>query len=172
MSKNEGICMQQASFSAWRGFMAQIMVFAAIWSVLAGGDLASCLIGAPLVLFVVVANHRLGRLNGRCARLSGVLRFLPYFLIGSFRGGLATATLVLFRGREVQPAMVEYQTTLPPGRARALFVGTIGLLPGTLTADLNGRLLHIHVLDGSMPVTSELRELERRIAAIFLQETG
>jgi multisubunit Na+/H+ antiporter MnhE subunit len=43
----------------------------------------------------------------------------------------------------------------------------ISLLPGTLSADLAGGRLTIHVLDRNMPVHAELEALEARVAAML-----
>src|SRR3972149_6345104 len=51
--------------------------------------------------------------------------------------------------------------------ARTLLVNTMSLLPGTLSAGIEGNRLRLHVLDTQLPVEQELGEVETRIAAMF-----
>ncbi|MGI9325913.1 MAG: Na+/H+ antiporter subunit E [Pseudomonadales bacterium] len=144
------------------------MLLAAIWLLLTGGDPKSWLIGVPLVLGTSIAGQLFSKTPPRHWSLIGILRFVPYFLWGSLRGATTTAVLVLTRPRRLEPVVVEYKTTLPLGLPLALFVGVIGLLPGTLVADVKDNLLQIHVLDVGIPIRSELQELERRVAAMLI----
>jgi multicomponent Na+:H+ antiporter subunit E len=61
---------------------------------------------------------------------------------------------------------------LPPGSARTLFIAVISLLPGTLSAELEGRRLRVHTLIQDPAVLENLRELEIRVAALFGLELG
>lgn len=144
------------------------MILAAIWWLLAGGDPKSWLVGGPIVLGTSIAGQLLSKTPSNRWNLIGILRFVPYFLWGSLRGGMTTAVLVLTRARRLEPVLVEYKTTLPLGPPLALFAGVIGLLPGTLVADIEDNLLQIHVLDAGIPIQSDLQELERRVAAMFI----
>ena len=159
------------------GTWVRIAVFAAllavVWWVLAEGEPRSWMIGAPLVLGASLAGLPFIKRSPTRWSISGVLRFVPYFLWGSVRGGITTAFLVLTRARTVEPVMVEYRSALPSGAALALFAGVASLLPGSLTAELRDNLLQIHVLDARIPVLSDLQELERHVAAMLVtQEQG
>jgi multicomponent Na+:H+ antiporter subunit E len=48
-----------------------------------------------------------------------------------------------------------------------LLVDVLSLLPGTLSVDLRGTVLTLHVLDERTPAEAELRVLEGLIAAMF-----
>lgn len=50
---------------------------------------------------------------------------------------------------------------------RVLFLWVVSLLPGTAAVDLQGDKARIHVLDQRLADSGTLRELERRIAAMF-----
>ena len=43
----------------------------------------------------------------------------------------------------------------------------VSLLPGTLSADIDGDGLVVHALDGRLPVTEQLAVLESRVADLF-----
>ena len=49
---------------------------------------------------------------------------------------------------------------------------TVTLLPGTLSADLRGQILVVHVLDARGPAAERLALLERRVADLFGLDHG
>ncbi|MEA2115747.1 MAG: cation transporter, partial [Thermodesulfobacteriota bacterium] len=59
-------------------------------------------------------------------------------------------------------------TLLPEGSARIFFVNTISLLPGTLSADLNGNRVTIHTLDRGLPIWANIQGLEYHVAALMI----
>jgi multicomponent Na+:H+ antiporter subunit E len=67
----------------------------------------------------------------------------------------------------LQPALQEYRTTLSPGLPRVLFANVVSLLPGTLSADIDGASLQIHVLDERAANIKSLRELEAAVARLL-----
>ncbi|MGI9328439.1 MAG: Na+/H+ antiporter subunit E [Pseudomonadales bacterium] len=143
-------------------------LLAAVWWVLTGGEPTSWLIGVPLVIGASLSGLVLGKIPYAHLSLGGTVRFVLFFLWGSLRGGITTAVLVLTRVRTVEPMMIEYRSTLLSGTRLSVFAGVIGLLPGTLTAELENDLLQIHVLDARGPVLSDVQELERRVAAMLI----
>ena len=144
-----------------------ILLFGLAWLVLAGPDPASWIIGGPAVAGAVWAKSRLsGRRLGGLSPL-GVIRFLPYFLWQSLKGGLDVALRVVGPRVRVDPGYIDYRLRLPRPSARVFFLDVVNLLPGTLTADISGDTARIHALDkGTDPVQSLMR-LEERVAALF-----
>jgi multicomponent Na+:H+ antiporter subunit E len=63
--------------------------------------------------------------------------------------------------------MVEYPLRLTSLSARNLFVCTVSLLPGTLSAELGDNILFVHVLDVGRPFKQELKIIEDRVEAVF-----
>lgn len=102
--------------------------------------------------------------------LAGWLRFAPWFVGRSLAGGLDVLRRALIPGRRLDPDWVTFDTTLDTPPARHLLAATVSLLPGTLVARLEGQRLTVHVLDRHLPVTAELRTLERRIAGLYAGE--
>ena len=136
-----------------------------VWIVLDGtGDLvvggAAAALGAWVGL--LVAPSKPVR-----QRLLGALAFAGYFLVESFRGGIDVAWRAARRDLPIDPHLIRYRVSLPPGPARTLLAGALSLLPGTLTADSDdeGALLTIHAITPD-PVNA-VRALEARIAAWF-----
>ncbi len=150
-----------------RGHAGRLLVYAALWWVLVGADLRSWLIGLPAIAVALLAAAALAPTPSATWRLGGLLRFAPYFLWQSLRGGFIVARWVLRRRLAVSPLVVEHRTRLTEGRARAFLAGVAGLLPGTLVVDLDGQRMRVHVLDESIRVHDEIERLERHVADLF-----
>jgi multicomponent Na+:H+ antiporter subunit E len=100
----------------------------------------------------------------RWAALPG---FFLFFLRSSMAGGLDVARRVLDPRLPVSPGFVVYRTKLPHGPGRVLFVNVISLLPGTVSAGLEGERLTVHALDAESAVDTALRDLEERVGQLF-----
>jgi multicomponent Na+:H+ antiporter subunit E len=141
------------------------LLFAALWWVLAGG--AAWGFGAPVIAAAVGVSLALQPVRRVRLRPWGMLRFAGYFLTQSPRAGLDVARRAFAPGLPLAPALLDFRLRLPEGPARTLLVNTMSLLPGTLSAGIEGNRLRLHVLDTQLPVEQELREVEARIAAMF-----
>lgn len=149
------------AFSLWTA------VLASLWVILAGADPASWVIGIPAVATALWAKSRLSdaRIQGLSA--PGLIRFVPYFLGESIKGGTDVALRVLGPRVRVNPGYVVYPLRLHRPSARVLFMDVVNLLPGTLTADVQGDRATIHTLDRGGDPTRSLMALEERVAALF-----
>jgi multicomponent Na+:H+ antiporter subunit E len=92
---------------------------------------------------------------------------LPLFLRESFRGGLDVTRRVIGRRLDVEPGVFDYRLRLAAPSGRVLFAGLVSLLPGTLSADLEGDRVRIHTLDLRLDAASDLDRLEKRVASCF-----
>ena len=142
-----------------------LALYALLWWLLVGGESGSWLIGLPFVLAAVWTRERLRRGTGEPLVLSGWLRFVPFFLVQSVLGGIDVARRVLGPELRIEPGFFDYRIRLRSRRARLLFVNTISLLPGTLTAQVDGDRLRVHALDRRSDLARELARLEARVAA-------
>lgn len=144
------------------------LIFAALWWILAGGR--GWNVGIPFILLAAVASC----LVAPTPRWSpaGLIRFLPYFLWNSLRGGVDVAVRVLHPKLPIEPALVRYELRLDDTAARVMMADTVTLLPGTLSADLDDHVLVVHVLNAGAPVAEVLGALERRIADLFGLDNG
>lgn len=142
--------------------------FALLWLLLTGEDTASWFIGLPTVAAATIASLLLQPVVGWKLNFHGLARFLPFFLWGSLRGSIDVAKRALHPQLPLAPLLVDYELRLPPGAWRVFLVNTVSLLPGTLSAELQGDCLTVHALDGSQEsVTEKLQILEARIAGLF-----
>ena len=142
---------------------AHTLGLAALWSILSGAQGWS--VGIPVILIATVASSLLTP-TYRWS-LAGAARFLPYFIWNSLRGGIDVAARALNPGLPIDPAVVRYELRLDCTVARVLMANTVTLLPGTLSAELQGNILLVHVLNASGPYMDTLSTLERRIGDLF-----
>ena len=145
----------------------RVLLFAAIWLVLAGTDPGSWLVGVPAVVLAVVTAERLTRHGNPGVSPLGLLRFVPFFLWESVLGGIDVANRVLRPKMRVDPGFVQYPVRLASPSATVFFLDSISLLPGTLSADLRAGSIHVHVLDVGADSVTPLQRLERRVADLF-----
>lgn len=137
------------------------------WWVLAQGDTGSWVIGVPAVLLATMVSLRFSADSSWGWRLDGFLRFLPLFASSSLKGGVDVASRAFRPALPLTPTMVDYSLQLREGTARVFFANIVSLLPGTLSADIRGDTLIVHVLDGNLPTFEQLRRLELAVARLF-----
>ena len=150
-----------------RRFVARGMLMALIWLGLNGTDWRSWMVGGPMVLAAAWLSLRLLPATTWHWSVGEAIRFGGYFLRESLRGGWGVARHALSARLAISPGFLRYQFRLPPGPARWFFCNTISLLPGTAVVAIEGDSLWAHVLDLSPQSAEELRDLERRVAALF-----
>lgn len=150
-----------------RPSLLRFAVFCFLWYTLAGSDKASWVIGLPAVLCVTALSLMLAPSTPLKIHLAGLFRFIPFFLYQSFHGGIDVMRCALSFQQLLDPGLVAYTTLLPEGSARIFFVNTISLLPGTLSAELQGNQITIHTLDRGLPVWANIQRLEYHVAALM-----
>jgi multicomponent Na+:H+ antiporter subunit E len=140
-----------------------------LWWILTGGDPSSWLIGGLTITLVLVLMAHQPRPTWHIS-LPGLVRFIPYFLLQSLRGGIDVARRAFSPRRPLHPALLEYPLRLPPGSARIFLLNSVSLLPGTLSADLQDDCLLVHVLDQQLD--PHLEQLEEHVADLFALPAG
>jgi len=138
-----------------------------LWLLLTGGDMASWLIGAPVVAAAAWSTAAAPVPQGGAFSLVAALRFVPFFLWESLRGGVDVAARVLARQPRVRPGFDTYRIRLQHEAPRLLFANSVSLLPGTLAAELSGDSLRVHTLDTRGNFLDELERLERLVGRIY-----
>lgn len=147
-----------------------LVLFLALWWVLAGGDARSWIIGLPTAVLAALVFGRLGPRAGWRLSPLGLLRFAPFFLRESILGGVDVAARTLSPSVRVTPGFVVYRTRLAETGPRTFFANCVSLLPGTLAADLDGDRVQVHALARDLDVDTGLRRLERAVAGLFGQK--
>ncbi len=145
------------------------LVLASIWLLLSQGDIASWVIGLPFILIAMALrpSGQQSQNKESTFNLTGLLRFSYFFFIESFRGAIDISRRVLATDLKIDPYFYEYSIRLRHPVARQLFVNTISLVPGTLSADWFNENARIHSLDKQPQLKQGVIQLENRIASIF-----
>jgi multicomponent Na+:H+ antiporter subunit E len=150
-----------------RSIFLRGLLFIVLWWILADGRHDGWLLGGIAVAAATWTSLKLQPPARQIIRLAGLVAFLGFFVWHSLRGGMQVAGMAL-RGRaSLKPGIIELRVTLPPGGARILLVNAVGLMPGTLSVDLDDNNLRLHLLDDCQPVVAETRALEAAIANLF-----
>ena len=145
----------------------RIAILAFTWWVLTKGACDSWVVGIPAILAAIYIDYRLFRPKANRWSLSGLIIYALSFLKFSITSGIDVVWRAYHPRLPLNPAMIEYPLRLTSSAARNLFVCTVSLLPGTLSAELDEHGLVVHVLDVGRPFKQELKILEDRVASIF-----
>jgi len=158
--------MHSPSRSAWvSAIVGRTSLLAICWWAVTEGDPAAVGMGVVAVVPAVLLSLRAHAPEP--FHFLALLRFLPVFLWRSLAGGIDVARRALMPDMRLQPTLVEYRTALPAGLPRVFLANVISLLPGTLSADIHGDRLSLHVLSDSNGSEDDLRRLELAVAPIF-----
>lgn len=137
---------------------------AAIWWLLCPADRATWIVGVPVIALATGLAMALRGPQRLQLALLALPRFAAYFAWESLRSGWDIAWRAFRPGLPLAPALVLHRTRLPDGPATTLLAGVTSLFPGSVSVDVAGRTLRIHVLDCGQPVS--LAALEAHIAAL------
>lgn len=143
------------------------LFFVGLWWVLSGGNTGSWVVGAPTVIFATLVTLFLPAPGPWAWRPIGVAPFLLFFAWQSLRGGIDVAQRAFRPTVRLDPALIDYPLRLSEGSACVFLINAISLMPGTLSAEFDGRRLTLHVLDRTIPVVEEIQALEFRVASLF-----
>ena len=149
----------------WSTVVSRALLFSLLWWALTDGTAGSWWIGAPAVAGAVIISVTLVPPLGLVWR--EVMGFVPFFLWHSLKGGVDVAWRAFHPRLPITPELIEYPLRLPPGLPRVILVNTVSLLPGTLSAELGGQVLKVHVLDSLGGFLAELEALEQRVGCMF-----
>jgi len=147
--------------------MSRIAILAFLWWVLAKGAYDSWQVGIPAILAAIYVDYRLFKPQTNRWSLGGLIILALLFLKLSLTSGIDVVRRIYHPRLPLNPAMVEYPLRLTSEVTRNLFVCTVSLLPGTLSAELGAHSLVVHVLDIDRPFKQELKLIEDRVAAVF-----
>jgi len=149
----------------WQDGLRRVLLFALLWWILAEGAVDSLVVGVPFVLLGAWLSLVLW--GGRSFSLRGLARFLPWFAYQSLAGATDVAMRALRPAMPLHPGLVRCRLRLPTDGSRIALADVVSMLPGTLSADLDGEQLVIHALDTRRDMHEMVTDLEPRIAALF-----
>lgn len=145
--------------------VSRALLFSIMWWALTDGTAGSWWVGVPAVASAATVSVALVPPVGIVWR--EVMRFVPFFLWHSLKGGMDVARLVFHPRMPIAPEIIEYPLRLPPGLSQVALINIMSLLPGTLSAEIEGQVLKVHVLDGRGDYLSGLIALEQRVGRMW-----
>jgi multicomponent Na+:H+ antiporter subunit E len=145
--------------------LTRVVLLAFLWFALAGEHPASWTVGAPAVAAAALISLWMAR--GQRVNALALAGFLPRFLWQSITAAFDVARRTLMPSLDIHPGTVRHRLALPAGLPRVSYMNILSLLPGTLSASLEGDDLCVHVLDTRRDHARDLSRLEQRLARIF-----
>jgi multicomponent Na+:H+ antiporter subunit E len=128
------------------------------WWAITEGDVAGLYWGLPVGLLLAIWVQRQAVLSQlRWRFLPGLVIF---YLIEAFHGGIDVAIRVCEPRPRTDAYLMDYELQLSASWARDVWIGLIGLMPGTLAVGVTGNRVQVHVLDREMAVLNALQRLE------------
>ena len=150
-----------------RRFLLHLVVLGLVWAMLTDWRLDAWVFGGPAVLLAAAFALLLPRPTRWRLSPMGALVFAVWFAVQSLRGAVDVSLRAFSPRLPLTPGFQRYPLRFAPGAPRVMFVNTISLLPGTLSAEIVDGEVVVHMLDTNADLTAELGALERRIAALF-----
>jgi len=150
---------------AWTNRLLLASILALLWFALSGGQ--GWAMALPAIGLIVLASHWLLPATLKPVSLIGLLGFFLYFIRRSLLGGLDVAWRALHPRMPLHIRHHSHQFQVE-GPARTIIIGSLSLMPGTLSVTQNGERLLVHSIAGD--VARELEHLEQRARRVFPQE--
>ncbi|MCC5955592.1 MAG: Na+/H+ antiporter subunit E [Natronohydrobacter sp.] len=155
-----------------RRFALSVLVLSLIWGALTDWRADALVFGVPAVLLgaaipLLLPDSAPWRLSVR-----GAVLFALWFAVQSVRGAVDVALRAFAPRMPLCPGFRDHSLRLPQGAPRIMFVNTITLLPGTLSAEIRDDVLRVHMLDTRMALEPALADLEIRIRQLFALPDG
>ncbi|MFZ5477373.1 MAG: Na+/H+ antiporter subunit E [Myxococcota bacterium] len=145
--------------------MQRTLILAGGWWIITEADPSALVFGVAVVVFTLVASRAVPSAPAPSWSATGLLGYGRVFLVGSVLGGIDVARRALAPRLPIAPTILRYPLRLATGPARRLFMGTLSLMPGTLSVRLDGDSLDVHVLfDEGEAGSRRLRDLEAHVA--------
>ena len=159
--------MAQARRATLTDIVTTTAILAGLWWLIVQGRADAWLVGLPAVALAGLASIRLGSQPLPRLSLVGLFAFIGLFLRESVRGGIDVARRILGPALLIEPDFHSYHLRISHPAARVLLINCIGLLPGTLVADLDGDHAELHLLDTGVNPDPQLQRLEQAVARLF-----
>jgi multicomponent Na+:H+ antiporter subunit E len=150
-----------------RSLLARGLFFTALWALLSENNWHDLPLIAGIIVMATASSFALWPVAAWRWHLWPLVKFAPYFLQESVAGGLDVARRAFSPTLPLDPGIEDFELRLGSEPARVFFAWTVSLLPGTASVRLEETRLRMHVLDRGQALEEKLRELERRIGAIF-----
>lgn len=150
-----------------RRCLLPMLVLSVLWGALTDWRADALVFGIPAVVLGAAIAFLFPHPPHWRLSLRGALVFALWFSVQSVRGAVDVALRAFAPAMGLRPCFRPYPLTLPQGAPRVMFINTITLLPGTLSAEVMGDTLIVHLLDARTDLAPALADLDARIRALF-----
>jgi multicomponent Na+:H+ antiporter subunit E len=139
-----------------------------IWVILSGKfDLFHLGLGLVLSFCVAWINSGHSPFVPRFHLWGKFLLYLPWLFTRIVHSSLHLTKLILHPRLPIHPRLIRYESTLQEPPAVVLLGNSITLTPGTITVEVNGRVLLVHVMDEVAGEDVMSGRIESKIAEVF-----
>jgi multicomponent Na+:H+ antiporter subunit E len=149
-------------------FVKRLLIFAILWWILAEGSLQAPFVSGLIVIAATLASFVVLPATAARWRPLALFPLAGFFVVQSLQGGLDVARRAFTPSLPIRPALIDIALDLPDGFPVVLYAWLVSLTPGSASVHIEGPALTVHVLDDRLPVEQTLRELERRVRALFV----
>lgn len=149
----------------WSTVVSRALLFSIMWWTLTDGTAGSWWIGVLAVAGATTVSVAIVPPLGLV--WWEMVRFAPFFLWLSLKGGADVTRRAFHPRMPIAPEHIEYPLRLPPGLSQVTMVNVTSLLPGTLSAEIEGQVLKLHVLDSRGDFLKGLKVLEQRVGRMW-----
>jgi multicomponent Na+:H+ antiporter subunit E len=96
-----------------------------------------------------------------------ILLYLPWLFSRIIKSSLHLTKLILHPRLPIHPRLIRYESTLQEPPSVVLLGNSITLTPGTITVEVNGRVLLVHAMDEVSGEDVTSGRFESKIAEVF-----
>jgi multicomponent Na+:H+ antiporter subunit E len=96
-----------------------------------------------------------------------ILLYLPWLFSRIIKSSLHLTKLILHPRLPIHPRLIRYESTLQEPPSVVLLGNSITLTPGTITVEVNGRVLLVHAMDEVSGEDVTSGRIESKIAEVF-----
>ena len=149
--------------------MLVLLLFFLLWLMMSGEVTVSvCAWGMAASLLMTVfccrvLGYRLLPERGSLGRAGAAAAYLVRLVWEMLRAGFVVMKLIYTRGREMEPKLVWFDTTLKTPGAQAALANSITLTAGTITVTADDGRFCVHALDASLAEGIEDCDFQRRL---------
>lgn len=149
--------------------MLAFILFFLLWLLLAGEVTVSvCVWGLCASLLMTVfcrrgLDYRLLPGRGGLSKAGAAAGYLARLVWEMLKAGFVVMKLIYTRGRDMEPKLVWFDTTLKTPGAQAVLANSITLTAGTITVAAEGGRFCVHALDASLAEGIEDCDFQRRL---------
>ena len=148
-------------------FTVRVALFAALWWAFSDAYAGSWSFGIPFSMLAAATSLALSGDMRVSISPIGFIKYTLFFFWSTAQSGATVAALALRPSVPVDPDYFRYPFRVDNETARVLIADSATLLPGTLSAGIEGDELVLHAIVANDAAVADVVGLEERVAAMF-----